>query len=463
MAVFVFSRITNPESRSTCPFSRPTTDDLIPKHQNTKHQLTPSIFITFSSATPASCLYFFLMDIRSQFPYWIEKKSPHFARAQAVSSDIAYDVVVVGAGVSGALIAHHLAARGVDVAVLDRRQPASASTAACTALVQYELDQPLTTIAKLHSLDHAEQAYRTCLSALDWLAAHIQTLDDHCDLAIRPTILLARKKRDLDPMQQEVATRNAAGIPVNWLDEQTLLDKYQIHRPGAIESSRSLELDPFRLTVATLNAAVNFGARVYAPAEVIRYDFDDTGVALQLSHGPVVRARNVIVANGYETPPFLRQGYGKLLSTWAVTSEPFDLQTYWPNRQMVWEWGQAYLYARTTPDNRLIFGGGDRRFTNAALRDALIPTKTATLTRHVQRMIPGLEVNPAYAWAGTFAETEDGMPYIGPHGDFPHTYVALGYGGNGVTFSIIAARILTGILCDDPEMRAPQPLFAFDR
>ena len=50
----------------------------------------------------------------------------------------------------------------------------------------------------------------------------------------------------------------------------------------------------------------------------------------------------------------------------------------------------------------------------------------------------------AYAWAGTFGETKDGLAYIGVHPQYPHAYFALGYGGNGITFSLIAAEIIRG-------------------
>lgn len=403
------------------------------------------------------------MDVRSDSTLWIRPKARHFEGATPITADLRCEVAIVGAGVSGALVAHHLAKRGVDVIVLDRDQPASGSTAACTALLQYELDQPLTAIAKKHSLAHAASAYRTCVSALGWMLEHVESLADRCDLQQRKTLLLARKKRDIASMKEETHARQAAGIDVRWLDEQKLLEHYQIQRPGAIESPVSLELDPYRLTVATLDAAVGWGARVFAPAEVVDYSFEDAGVVLRLSHGPVVRAKKVVIASGYETPPFLRQRYGKLLSTWAVASKPIDLDRYWSARQMVWEWGSAYLYARTTTDNRLVFGGGDRGFTNAKLRDRLIPLKTASLVRQVQKLVPGLEIEPAYQWAGTFAETDDGMPYIGSHPDFPNAYMALGYGGNGVTFSLIAARILTGLLTDDAELAEARDLFSFQR
>jgi FAD dependent oxidoreductase len=47
----------------------------------------------------------------------------------------------------------------------------------------------------------------------------------------------------------------------------------------------------------------------------------------------------------------------------------------------------------------------------------------------------------AFTWAGTFAESRDGLPYIGPTAS-PNVLVALGYGGNGITFSVMAAEIL---------------------
>ncbi len=47
-----------------------------------------------------------------------------------------------------------------------------------------------------------------------------------------------------------------------------------------------------------------------------------------------------------------------------------------------------------------------------------------------------------YAWEGLFATTPDGLPYIGPHRRYARHLFALGYGGNGMTFGFLAARLL---------------------
>jgi len=50
--------------------------------------------------------------------------------------------------------------------------------------------------------------------------------------------------------------------------------------------------------------------------------------------------------------------------------------------------------------------------------DALISQKTRTLVKKFGRLFPDLQLEVAYAWAGTFGETRDGLAYIGVHPRF---------------------------------------------
>jgi glycine/D-amino acid oxidase-like deaminating enzyme len=57
--------------------------------------------------------------------------------------------------------------------------------------------------------------------------------------------------------------------------------------------------------------------------------------------------------------------------------------------------------------------------------------------------------------------TPDSLPYVGPHRRYPGHWFALGYGGNGMTFGFLAARLL---LERWQGIRSPDhALFAFDR
>ena len=72
-----------------------------------------------------------------------------------------------------------------------------------------------------------------------------------------------------------------------------------------------------------------------------------------------------------------------------------------------------------------------------------------------------INIEPDCAWAGVFGETKDGLPYIGPHKQFPLGLFALGYGGNGITFSLVAAEIIRDNLRGHPN--PDSSIFSFER
>jgi glycine/D-amino acid oxidase-like deaminating enzyme len=90
-----------------------------------------------------------------------------------------------------------------------------------------------------------------------------------------------------------------------------------------------------------------------------------------------------------------------------------------------------------------------------------LANKTATLLARVGRMFPELTLQPAFAWAGTFATTEDGLPFIGGLPGHPGVSIALAYGGNGITFGAIAASLVRDAFVG--RWNRDAPLFALPR
>jgi glycine/D-amino acid oxidase-like deaminating enzyme len=83
------------------------------------------------------------------------------------------------------------------------------------------------------------------------------------------------------------------------------------------------------------------------------------------------------------------------------------------------------------------------------------------LARRFRQLFPALKLEDAYSWAGTFARTEDGLPFIGQQPGVRNTWIALGYGGNGITFSLIAAEMIRdGIL---GRQNTDSNVFGFER
>ncbi len=158
-------------------------------------------------------------------------------------------------------------------------------------------------------------------------------------------------------------------------------------------------------------------------------------------------------ATGYEFPKDVPQRGHKIVSTWAIATKP-QPRRLWPEQCLIWEASEPYLYLRSTPDGRVICGGEDEEFADAAKRDALLPRKTKTLERKLAKLFPDLDARAAFAWTGSFGQSKTGLPTIGAVPGMPHCFVALGYGGNGITYSRIAAEIVTGALTGKPDSDA---------
>ncbi len=184
------------------------------------------------------------------------------------------------------------------------------------------------------------------------------------------------------------------------------------------------------------------------------------GVCLKAAAG-TVRARRVVYATGYDSRRYLSHDPGSLHCTFAVVSEPVGSFAGWPSGMLIWETARPYFYARQTDDGRAMIGGADSAFASDHQRDSLIERRTAKVVRRFQRLFPDIQFEPALAWAGTFGESPDGMPYIGrPHGR-DRAYFAIGYGGNGITFSTIASRLISDLYLGRPN--ADAGVFGFDR
>src|SRR5689334_8874245 len=76
------------------------------------------------------------------------------------------DVAIIGAGITGALLADRLTQAGLNVTLYDRRAPAYGSTAASTALLLYEIDVELKALIKLIGETNAVRAYQLGVDAI---------------------------------------------------------------------------------------------------------------------------------------------------------------------------------------------------------------------------------------------------------------------------------------------------------
>jgi glycine/D-amino acid oxidase-like deaminating enzyme len=106
---------------------------------------------------------------------------------------------------------------------------------------------------------------------------------------------------------------------------------------------------------------------------------------------------------------------------------------------------------RTTTDGRVRCGGGDEDIAAATRRDALLGRKAAWLQHRLAALLPGIDATPAFSWCGAFGASAHGLPTIGPVPGLRNCFAVLGYGGNGITFSMLAAQMLRNLLTGESE------------
>lgn len=384
-------------------------------------------------------------DLHTGRSLWDGSRGSHFP-AKRLEGDLQVEVAIVGAGISGACLAYALRARGNRVAVLDRRPPLRGSTLASTALLAFELDVPLTVLGTEIGRNAAERAWRRSLEAVRALRSIVRRERFRCGFSDRNSLYLAGDAYGARTLEAEAAARARARIPGSFLDAGALHAAYGLDRTGAIESSGSAVANPAQLAAGFLRRAGAAGVRIHAPAEVTAVESSRSGVTLAIGSRRVVRAGAVVFCTGYELLQCIPFPRHQVQSTWVVATAPHTPMPSWLKRTTVWEASDPYLYVRSTADGRLIAGGEDEGASERHVSRRLLRKKSETIAAKVEGLIPDLSVRPARRWGGTFGESPTGLPVIDRVRGIPHCFVVAGFGGNGITYAVMAAQVIPRLL-----------------
>ncbi len=382
------------------------------------------------------------MDLTTGVPFWLVKDGLT-ATYPKLAQDRRCDLAIIGGGISGAMIAQRCAEEGLHTVLLEGREMGYGSTGSSTALLQYELDTHLVDLANRMGASPAQRCYRLCVEAVEGIGRLAEAVNADVDFRRRPSLYLASRKRDVRLLERERRARREIGIEVDLLSPSEIRSGFSFERPAALLSPVGGEVDPLRLTHALLAAGLRDGLEIYDRTGVARYQSDRKGVLLETADGWRIRARKAIFATGCNIPRFFPRRLIRLTSSFVVATSPLEtLAGLGGERALMWETARPYFYARTTTDGRAIVGGADLPFKGASKLERVQDKQTQRVAGQFAALLPDLRFDVDWSWAGAFAGTDDGLPYIGVPPEFPNGYVALGNGANGVVFSYIAARLL---------------------
>ncbi|MCW3168024.1 FAD-binding oxidoreductase [Chryseobacterium sp. 09-1422] len=386
------------------------------------------------------------MDLKSNEPFWLLKNGL-ITSYPSLKSDEECDVLIIGGGITGSLIAHQMIKDGYQTILIDKREICNGSTSATTSMLQYEIDTPLYELIEMIGEKGAVESYKACSKSIDDLEKIVKEIKARSGFKRKQSLYFASKKKDAIWLEKEYEARRKAGFDVAWLGPEDIEEKFAFQNTyGGILSKQGASIDAFKFAHELLRFNVNKGLKVFDKTEMksVKY-LRDHNLALT-TDGFNIKAKKIVYCVGYECATMIKEQFVDLKSTYAIVSE-VDTDTFKNiENTLVWNTDNPYIYMRSTDDERLLIGGGDEDFSNPEKRDSILNKKEKEILKNLKRIKPDYHFYTDFVWAGTFGETKDGLPYIGTHDNFKNSYFVLGFGGNGITFSVTGMEMASAFM-----------------
>lgn len=378
--------------------------------------------------------------------YWVGTAGTPPADDGPVLSDTDADVVIVGSGFTGLATALFLAREhGIRATVLEANQ----SIWGCTSR---NGGQGQNATGRLYRSQWIERWGKETAIKLDaevregYETFKSLVAEVPCDAQPGGHLYIAHRAHKMDFLRNEAKVmREVFGYDTHMLSPEELKRRYvdDAESCGALLEPDGIGVHPLKLAHGYLRMARALGVKVH-PASPVTGMETRNGVHYLKTPGGTVRARSVGFATGGYTSNGLHKSLDSkimpILSNSLVTRPltPAEIQaTGFKSTVFITDTRTLRFYYRLLPDNRIQIGSRSS-ITGA---DATNPRHMDALVQGLHRKFPALKgIQIDYSWWGWVDVSHDMMPRITQPDPREAVFYALGYGGNGVSFSAHAGR-----------------------
>jgi glycine/D-amino acid oxidase-like deaminating enzyme len=342
----------------------------------------------------------------------------------------ACDVVVVGAGLVGALVAARLTREGFDTAILEARRVTGGATGRSLGLVLAGLPRDYSWAVSVYGREQAREIWAHTVSGRDRLAEAAERLD----VAIQrsESLALAVDDAEADALWESAKLLREDGFDVSY----SLTDPLNRGFEAALHQYGDVMVNAAALTRALLVAE---GVTVHEGTEV--YALEPMGDDIRVwAHRRTVFCSAVVLAvNGYAAliHPYLAENVFPVRSVVLATGPLGDGLVVRPCTA-----GRGKEFLRPLPDGRMLVGTWRRR-------ESLTPggRPEDALNTFVSRHFPEVPLNSVDRWSEVMGFTMDGLPLLGKLPGLPQVYFATGFGGRGMSWAfVVAERLVDAML-----------------
>jgi glycine/D-amino acid oxidase-like deaminating enzyme len=375
------------------------------------------------------------------------------------------DVVVVGGGLTGCATAYAFAAAGVKVILLEAAQIGRGTTAHQSGWVSEEPGVRFADLEKAIGTRGAGRAFQLWRRAALEFAALLRRLDVKCDLQPHPALTVARIPEQTALLKREQKMRRAIGLDAPLLTGRAVAADIALDAGAGLRAKDGATLDPYRACVGLAAAATARGVQLFERSPVLKVTFGRKDAEVFTASGRI-RVARVVVATGFPTALFksLARHFWFRTSYMALTAPvPAAMRKLLGRRNTVLrDLADPPHIARWVDDQRLLVAGADAAALPPRQRDKAIVQRTGQLMYELSTLYPDISgLQPDFGWAADYARTAEGLPYLGPHRNFPWHLFAFGDSSHSVTGAYLASRVLLRHYFE--EMDPADELFAFTR
>ena len=384
--------------------------------------------------------------------YWVANAGTPPQDDGPIQRDTDADVVIIGSGSTGISTALYLAQEhGIHALVLEANQAAWGCSSRSGGQGQNASGR----------LKRSQWIERWGLAMAKRLDIEIRTGFENfrqlttqidCEAFDGGHLHLAHRPEKLAALDSEARLmRDEFGYPTRMLDSDQVRREYCDEREqhGGMLEPDGIGIHPLKFTFGLIRKARALGVKVHPASPVQGWQTTAAGVHQLHTPGGTVRAKRVAVCTGGYTgqqlSPLLKNKLMPILSNSVVTRVLTDAELHAcrfdlpMSRTFMTDTRTLRFYYRLLNDGRLQLGS--RSAVTGA--DAEDPVHEKLLTDAIARKFPPLAgIRIEHSWWGWVDVSHDMMPRITRPDPAQDIWYALGYGGNGVSFSTWAGKRL---------------------
>jgi len=376
------------------------------------------------------------------------------------------DVIVIGGGLAGCMTAYAFAAAGIRVALLEENRIGQGSSGFSSGWISDDPGvsfQEVEDALGLRAARHGWQSWRR--AALDFISL-VKRLDLKCRFEQHGALLVAVTPEQAVRLKKEQKIRRDAGLEAPVLNARAVASEAAVSAVAALKTRDGATVDPYRATIGLAQAAIERGAMFFERSPAKRIKFSRKWVDVKTPSGSI-RGDQVVVATGVPT-----MGLFKTLarhfwyrSSFLVQTErvPAKIRQHLGKRQVIVRDSAVPPHViRWVEDEYLLISGADSDQVVPRLSARTLVQRTGQLMYELSTIYPDISgLMPAYGWEATYGRTADGLPYIGPHRNYPRHLFAFGDASHSVTGAYLASRVLLRYFLNQTE--SADQVFGFHR